>query len=87
MTLLERYDDPAPINVGVGDDVTIRELAALVAEVVGFEGDLTYDASRPDGTPRKLLDVSRINALGWKAEISLRDGLASTYRWYLDNVA
>jgi len=83
IVLLERYDDPAPINVGVGEDLTVRELAELVADIVGYEGEFTFDASRPDGTPRKLLDVARINALGWKAEISLRDGIASTYDWYL----
>ena len=83
VVLLERYDDPAPINIGVGEDLTIRDLALLVAEVVGFDGDLTFDASRPDGTPRKLLDVSRIHALGWKAETSLRDGVTAMYDWYV----
>ncbi|WP_196791197.1 GDP-L-fucose synthase family protein [Motilibacter aurantiacus] len=86
LTLLERYDEPAPINIGVGEDVTIRELAETVADVVGFDGEIVFDTTKPDGTPRKLLDVSRINALGWKAEIGLRDGIASTYRWFLDNV-
>jgi GDP-L-fucose synthase len=85
--LLESYDDPAPINVGVGEDVTIRELAETVAEVTGFTGSLEWDETKPDGTPRKLLDVSRIHALGWKAQIPLRDGIASTYRWFVDNVA
>jgi GDP-L-fucose synthase len=83
VTLLERYDDPAPINVGVGEDLTIEELGRLIAEVVGFDGELTFDPSRPDGTPRKLLDVTRINHLGWKAEVSLRDGLERIYGWYL----
>ena len=82
VVLLERYDDPAPINIGVGEDITIRDLALLVAEVVGFQGALTFDPSRPDGTPRKLLDVSRIHALGWKAEMSLRDGVTAMYAWY-----
>src|SRR3954454_10800638 len=68
LVLLERYDDAAPINIGVGEDVTIRELAETVADVVGFDGDIVFDTSKPDGTPRKLLDVSRISALGWKAE-------------------
>lgn len=86
LTLLERYDDPAPINVGVGDDVTIRELAELVADVVGYRGRLAWDTSRPDGTPRKLLDVSRIHDLGWKAEIGLREGIVSTYDWYADHL-
>jgi GDP-L-fucose synthase len=85
--LLEQYDDPAPINVGVGHDFTIRELAELVAGVVGYDGRLAFDASKPDGTPRKLLDVSRINALGWEARIPLREGIASTYEWFRTTVA
>ena len=87
LLLLETYDDPMPINVGVGEDLEIRELAEIIADVTGFQGSLVWDTTKPDGTPRKLLDVSRIQALGWKAHISLRDGIASTYRWYLDNVA
>jgi GDP-L-fucose synthase len=87
VTLLERYDDPAPINIGVGDDVTIEELARLIADVVGYDGALTFDHSKPDGTPRKLLDVSRINALGWQAEVSLRDGIERIYTWFQSNVA
>jgi GDP-L-fucose synthase len=82
VALLERYDDPAPINIGVGEDVTIRELAETVAGVVGYEGVLEWDVSKPDGTPRKLLDVSRIHSLGWKARIGLREGIGSTYDWY-----
>ena len=85
--LLEHYDAPEPVNVGVGDDVAIRSLAELVAEVVGYSGSIEWDTSRPDGTPRKLLDVSRITALGWKPEIGLRDGIAATYEWFLHNVA
>ena len=84
VTLLERYDDPAPINVGVGEDLTIKDLALLVADVVGFHGELAFDASKPDGTPRKVLDVSRINALGWKAEVALRDGVRRMHEWYLE---
>lgn len=76
--LLEHYDEPAPINVGVGKDLPIAELAHLVAEVVGYEGEILWDASMPDGTPRKLLDVSRIAALGWKPTIGLRDGIRAT---------
>jgi GDP-L-fucose synthase len=83
--LLEAYDEPGPINVGTGVDVSIRELAELVAHVVGFDGTLTWDTSKPDGTPRKLLDTSKINALGWKPTISLEDGLRSTYAWFLQH--
>jgi GDP-L-fucose synthase len=82
--LLETYDDPAPINVGVGEDVPIADLASLVARTVGFAGEIVYDTSRPDGTPRKLLDVSRLQALGWKPTIGLAEGLASTYQWFLE---
>ena len=84
--LLENYDDPQTINVGVGEDLSIRELAALIADTVGYEGELEQDASKPDGTPQKLLDVSRINDLGWAATIGLREGVASTYQWYLENL-
>jgi len=85
VVLLERYDAPEPINVGVGEDLTIRELAELVVSVVGFNGRLRFDTSKPDGTARKLLDVSRITDLGWKPEIDLRQGIASTYQWFLAN--
>ena len=81
--LLENYDDPALINVGYGDDVTIRELAETICEVVGFKGALTFDTTKPDGTPRKLMDSSRLRALGWQPTISLREGIRSTYEWYL----
>lgn len=80
--LLERYDSGDPVNVGTGRDISIGDLAGLVAGVVGYDGSLTFDTSKPDGTPRKVLDVSKINALGWKAEIGLREGIASTYEWY-----
>jgi GDP-L-fucose synthase len=79
--LFRHYSDANTINVGVGQDVTIAELAHMVADVVGFKGGIGFDASRPDGTPRKLLDVSRLNALGWQARIGLKEGIASTYRW------
>src|SRR3954449_3205313 len=84
--LLEHYDEPEPINVGVGEDLSIREIAEMVAEVVGFEGDLEFDTTKPDGTPRKLLDVSKIRGLGWEPRIGLRDGLADTYRWYREQL-
>ena len=85
--LLEEYDAPEPVNVGWGQDCSIAELAELVRKVVGFEGAIEYDRSKPDGTPRKLLDVSRLTGLGWRAKIGLREGLASTYEWYLRNYA
>jgi GDP-L-fucose synthase len=81
--LLETYDAPDPVNVGTGTDVTIRDLAALVADVVGYAGEVCWDTTKPDGTPRKLLDVSRVFETGWRPRIELRDGIESTYRWYL----
>lgn len=87
LMLLERYDEAGPINVGVGEDITIRELAEMIADVVSYDGDVIWDAEKPDGTPRKLLDVSRIHALGWQARIGLREGIAATYRWFLDSNA
>ncbi|HEX6998519.1 MAG TPA: GDP-L-fucose synthase [Gammaproteobacteria bacterium] len=80
--LMERYDSPEIINVGVGEDVSIAELAELVRRIVGYEGTLEFDRSKPDGTPRKLLDVSRITALGWRPRIGLEEGIRSTYEWY-----
>jgi len=74
------------INIGVGEDISIRELAEMIADVVGFRGGLEFDGSKPDGTPRKLLDVSRINRLGWTATISLKDGINRTYRWFQENL-
>jgi GDP-L-fucose synthase len=85
--LLENYDSADTINVGVGQDVTIRELAEIVADAVGYDGDIVQDTSKPDGTPRKLLDVSKINDLGWKATIPLREGIATTYKWFLEHRA
>lgn len=83
--LLTSHDSPALINVGTGEEVTIRDLALLIKKVVGFEGELVFDASKPDGTPRKLADVSRLHALGWQHRIGLEEGLRETYQWYLDN--
>jgi GDP-L-fucose synthase len=80
--LMERHDGPDPINVGVGTDVSIRQLAEMIADVVGFSGVVEYDATKPDGTPRKLLDVSRVSAMGWSARIDLHAGLQHTYGWY-----
>jgi GDP-L-fucose synthase len=84
--LLEGYDDAVAINVGTGVDLEIRELANLIAQVTGYNGDIEWDTSKPDGTPRKLLDVSRINRLGWRSEIALEQGVASTYKWYLQAI-
>jgi GDP-L-fucose synthase len=80
--LLEQYDSPDIINVGFGTDVTIRELAELVQAVVGFQGELVFDRTKPDGTPRKLLDSSRLHALGWRPRIDLLSGIRQTYEWY-----
>ena len=84
--LLEHYDDESPINIGTGQDITINQLAEIVAEIVGYKGEVFWDTSRPDGTPRKLLDVSRIMRTGWKPGISLRYGIEDTYKWYLEHV-
>jgi GDP-L-fucose synthase len=83
--LLEQYDSPEIINVGCGEDISIRELAELICDVVGFDGELTWDANKPDGTPRKLLDVAKLRALGWKPSIPLRNGIARTYEWFVAN--
>ena len=82
LRLLDVYDEDEHINVGVGDDVTIAELAALVADIVGYYGEVEWDAAKPDGTPRKLLDVSRISALGWEPQIGLAEGIGSTHEEY-----
>ena len=83
--LMTSYDSPEIINVGCGEDVTIAELASLVREIVGFAGAIELDRSKPDGTPRKLLDVTRMTRLGWRPRISLADGIRSTYRWFLEH--
>src|SRR5881394_3947460 len=87
LLLLEKYDSPDIVNVGFGEDISIRELAELICEVVGFDGELAWDTSKPDGTPRKLLDVTKLRALGWKPAIPLRDGIARTYQWFVANFA
>jgi GDP-L-fucose synthase len=84
--LMERYDDDAWINVGWGKDVTIRDLAVMIARIVGFSGTLSLDVSKPDGTPRKLLDTSRLRALGWKPRITLEEGILGTYTWFSRNI-
>ena len=83
--LLQGYDEATAINVGTGVDIEISELANLIAEVTNFQGSINWDTSKPDGTPRKLLDVSRINQLGWNSEILLTDGIRSTYEWFVQN--
>jgi GDP-L-fucose synthase len=83
LAVLAGYDDPRPVNIGTGVDQTIRELAETVTDVVGYRGELAFDATKPDGTPRKLLDVSRLRSLGWQPRIPLRDGIESTYQWWL----
>jgi GDP-L-fucose synthase len=80
--LLENYDDEVAINVGLGEDIAIKDLAELVQRLVGFEGEIFWDSGKPDGTPRKLLDVSRMTALGWKPKIDLEEGIRSTYEWF-----
>lgn len=85
--LLEKYSGLEHVNVGSGKEVTIKELAELVKEVVGYEGEIIWDSSKPDGTPRKLMDSSKLASLGWEPKISLNEGLTNTYKWYLENVA
>lgn len=85
--LMERYDEPGIINVGTGQDMTITDLAQLIARIVGYSGRLVFDSSKPDGTPRKLLDITRLSNLGWRASISLEDGIRSTYNSFLENIA
>jgi GDP-L-fucose synthase len=83
--LIQRYEDAQPINIGWGEDISIRELAETVQAVVGFTGRLSFDTSKPDGTPRKLLNIDRLAAHGWAPRIALRDGIAATYRWFLEH--
>ena len=85
LVLLEKYADPAPINIGTGEDLTIRELAETVRNAVGFTGEIEWDTTKPDGTPRKLLDVTRIKSLGWNTRIDLMRGISKTYDWFKEN--
>ena len=85
--LMNHYDHDDIVNVGVGQDIAIRELAELVREIVGYPGEIRCDPCKPDGAPRKLLDVARLHALGWRARIPLRDGVAATYQWFLEHQA
>jgi GDP-L-fucose synthase len=84
--LLEKYDSPEIVNIGWGEDISIRELAELICDVVGFDGELAWDSTKPNGTPRKLLDITKLRSLGWQPAIPLRDGIAQTYDWFLKNV-
>ena len=81
--MLENYDGDVALNVGTGEDITIRELTEIISDVVGYEGEILWDTEKPNGTPRKLLDVSKLKGLGWEPRLALRDGIASTYEWYL----
>ena len=85
-TCMQKYDDPEPINIGTGEDVTLKELATTIADVVGFTGDFNWDTSKPNGTPRKVLNVDKVKSLDWQAKISLRQGIESTYEWYKENL-
>ena len=82
--LMHHYERNEIINIGVGKDISIRELGNLIRKIVGYEGDVQFDPSKPDGTPRKLLDVCRLNSLGWQSKIPLEEGIAGTYQWYLE---
>jgi GDP-L-fucose synthase len=84
-TCMKDYNSPEPINVGTGEDVTIKELAETISNVVGFLGDIEWDTTKPNGTPRKVLNVDKIKSLGWEPKITLRQGIESTYQWYVDN--
>ena len=81
---MQHYDAPEHINVGVGEDLSIRELAEMVRDIVYPEAELAFDRTKPDGTPRKLLDVSRLHDLGWRHKIELREGIGATYDWFLE---
>lgn len=85
--LMQTYDDPTIVNVGTGEDIEIGELARLVAKITGFQGELVFDTTKPDGTPRKLLDVSKLTGLGWRSEIELETGLTQTYQWFLEHAS
>lgn len=84
--LMASYDEPDPINIGTGEDISIRDLADMIARVVGYKGRIAFDASRPDGTPRKVLDIARAKRLGWRPRIGLEDGIKQTYEWYRESI-
>jgi GDP-L-fucose synthase len=85
--VMKHYDEDEMVNIGVGKDISISELAGLIRDIVGFKGNIHYDRVKPDGTLRKLLDVSKLKALGWQPRISLREGIEMTYRWYVENMS
>ena len=84
---MQRFDDSEPVNIGVGQDWSIRELAQEIKEIVNFRGNLKFDTTKPDGMPAKLLDSSRLHALGWQPKTTIREGLLATYQWYLGSLA
>ena len=79
---MQTYNSPEIVNIGTGEDISIRDLAEMIGSIVGYTGSIIWDTTKPDGTPRKLLDVSKINSLGWKHSIQLHDGIKKTYQWY-----
>ena len=83
--LMLNYSEEIHVNMGTGKDISIRELAETIKEVIGYKGEIVNDLSKPDGTPRKLLDVSKLEATGWKYKIELKEGIEKTYKWYLEN--
>ncbi|MHA1863737.1 MAG: GDP-L-fucose synthase [Candidatus Thorarchaeota archaeon] len=83
--LMENYSEEGHVNIGTGEDISILELVDVLREIIGFEGEITFDTSKPDGTPRKLLDVTKIKKLGWEAKNSLREGITKTYQWFIEN--
>jgi GDP-L-fucose synthase len=85
-TCMQKYNDPEPINVGTGEDVTIKQLAQTISDIVGYRGEILWDNSKPNGTPRKVLNVDKIKSLGWEPKITLKEGIKSTYQWYVENV-
>jgi GDP-L-fucose synthase len=85
--LMREYDSPEIVNVGTGVDISIRELMEMICRVAGYRGEIVFDSSRPDGTPRKLLDVSKLTALGWKPSVALEDGVLDTWQWYRQHAA
>jgi GDP-L-fucose synthase len=85
--LMENYDEKQFLNIGTGEDISIKELAEMIKEIVGYGGELIFDATKPDGMPKKLLDVSRINDLGWKYKVSLKEGLKKAYTYFLEKIA